>query len=254
MMVVNRVGNALVYKTTVNRLISYCGKDIAFTEINYKLLNGFNHHLITSGLKQNSISNYFRTIRAMDGIEAPNQLDNDIYFPIDELHAVISTLPFNISKRIPLSIKVIESSTFKIYVGNLINFSDSETIYIYDSLDDTYHDIKDDFFQITLAIGQYDDRFQITFTNSLLSSVTTIQNDLIIQNTVNTLSIFNSNLIDLINIKIFDISGKLINNEEAQETKELYTISTLGYSEGVYVVRVEITDGGFIVKKIVVRN
>jgi integrase/recombinase XerD len=65
MMEVNRVGNALVYKTTVNRLISYCGKDIAFTEINYKLLNEFNHHLITSGLKQNSISNYFRTIRAI---------------------------------------------------------------------------------------------------------------------------------------------------------------------------------------------
>ena len=65
MMEVNKVGNALVYKTTVNRLISYCGKDIAFTEINYKLLNEFNHHLITSGLKQNSISNYFRTIRAI---------------------------------------------------------------------------------------------------------------------------------------------------------------------------------------------
>ena len=65
MMEVNRVGNALVYKTTVNRLISYCGKDIAFTEINYKLLNEFNHHLITSGLKLNSISNYFRTIRAI---------------------------------------------------------------------------------------------------------------------------------------------------------------------------------------------
>lgn len=65
MMEVNRVGNALIYRTAVNRLISYCGKDIAFTEINYKLLNEFNHHLITSGLKQNSISNYFRTIRAI---------------------------------------------------------------------------------------------------------------------------------------------------------------------------------------------
>lgn len=65
MMEVNRVGNALIYRTALNRLISYCGKDIAFTEINYKLLNEFNHHLITSGLKQNSISNYFRTIRAI---------------------------------------------------------------------------------------------------------------------------------------------------------------------------------------------
>jgi integrase/recombinase XerD len=29
----NRLGNAMVYQTAVNRLISYCGKDIAFPEI-----------------------------------------------------------------------------------------------------------------------------------------------------------------------------------------------------------------------------
>ncbi len=59
MMEANRVGNALVYQTAVNRLISYCGKDVDFKEINYKLLDQFSHHLTTSGLKINSVSNYF---------------------------------------------------------------------------------------------------------------------------------------------------------------------------------------------------
>jgi integrase/recombinase XerD len=61
----NRVGNALVYQTAVNRLITYCGKDVTFEEVNYKLLDQFSHHLTTSGLKINSVSNYFRSIRAI---------------------------------------------------------------------------------------------------------------------------------------------------------------------------------------------
>jgi integrase/recombinase XerD len=65
MMEANRVGNALVYQTAVNRLITFCGKDISFEEVNYKLLDQFSHHLITSGLKINSVSNYFRSIRAI---------------------------------------------------------------------------------------------------------------------------------------------------------------------------------------------
>ena len=65
MMEANRVGNALVYQTAVNRLITYCGKDVSFEEVNYKLLDQFSHHLTTSGLKINSVSNYFRSIRAI---------------------------------------------------------------------------------------------------------------------------------------------------------------------------------------------
>jgi integrase len=61
----NRLGNAIVYQTAVNRLISYCGKDVTFMEIDFKLLDQFSHHLITSGLKTNSVSNYFRSIRAI---------------------------------------------------------------------------------------------------------------------------------------------------------------------------------------------
>jgi integrase len=61
----NRMGNAIVYQTAVNRLITYCGKDVSFMEVNYKLLDQFSHHLITSGLKVNSVSNYFRSIRAI---------------------------------------------------------------------------------------------------------------------------------------------------------------------------------------------
>lgn len=65
MMDVKRTGNAIVYQTAVNRLLNYCKTDISFNEINYELLDKFIHHLKASGLKQNSISNYLRSIRAI---------------------------------------------------------------------------------------------------------------------------------------------------------------------------------------------
>ena len=66
MMEVKRTGNAIVYQTAVNRLISFYGRDdLGFQEINYSLLDDFAHHLSINGLKQNSISNYFRSIRAI---------------------------------------------------------------------------------------------------------------------------------------------------------------------------------------------
>ena len=60
-----RTGNALVYQTAVNRLISFSGEQITFDRIDYKLLTEFIHHLKVEGLKTNSISNYLRSIRAI---------------------------------------------------------------------------------------------------------------------------------------------------------------------------------------------
>jgi site-specific recombinase XerD len=66
MIEVNRTGNAIVYQTAVNRLLSFYGRDdLGFQDIDYSLLDDFAHHLSLKGLKQNSISNYFRSIRAI---------------------------------------------------------------------------------------------------------------------------------------------------------------------------------------------
>lgn len=81
----NRTGNALVYKTAVDRLINYCGNDVSFTEINYQLLDEFKHHLITSGLKLNSIANYFRSIRAIYNKAIKLKVVDRSYYPFYDI-------------------------------------------------------------------------------------------------------------------------------------------------------------------------
>ena len=85
MMEVRRTGNAIVYQTAVNRLIGYTKRDISFKDIDYKLLDGFIHHLKASGLKQNSISNYLRSIRAIYNKAIKSKLVDRSYYPFYDI-------------------------------------------------------------------------------------------------------------------------------------------------------------------------
>lgn len=61
-----RIGNAIVYQTAVNRLMGFCNNNsIQFQEINYTLLDAFKRQLKLEGAKINTIGNYFRSIRAI---------------------------------------------------------------------------------------------------------------------------------------------------------------------------------------------
>lgn len=66
MLSVNETGNAIVYRTTINRFMGFVNKPkLRFSEIDYTLLEGFRRHLLKDSVKQNTISNYFRTLRAI---------------------------------------------------------------------------------------------------------------------------------------------------------------------------------------------
>lgn len=85
MMQTSKTGNALVYQTAVNRLVAYCGKDISFVDINFTLLDQFKHHLLISGLKLNSISNYFRSIRAIYNKAIKLKVIDRSYYPFYDI-------------------------------------------------------------------------------------------------------------------------------------------------------------------------
>ena len=66
MFAINKTGNAIVYKTTTNRLMAFANRPkLKFTEIDYTFLEAFKDKLTIDGVKQNTISNYFRTLRAI---------------------------------------------------------------------------------------------------------------------------------------------------------------------------------------------
>ncbi|MGN6177841.1 MAG: phage integrase SAM-like domain-containing protein [Mucilaginibacter sp.] len=66
MMAINQTGNAIVYQTAINRVMTFSNNTkLKFTDIDYRFLEAFKRQLIKDGMKQNTISNYFRTLRAI---------------------------------------------------------------------------------------------------------------------------------------------------------------------------------------------
>lgn len=83
---INKVGNALVYQTASNRLIGFAkGRKLKFKEIDYTFLEGFQRQLISEGVKQNSISNYLRTIRAIYNRAIKAKIIDRSHYPFTEV-------------------------------------------------------------------------------------------------------------------------------------------------------------------------
>ncbi|HSD14854.1 MAG TPA: T9SS type A sorting domain-containing protein [Flavobacterium sp.] len=194
----------------------------------------------------------------MDAKMPEYNLPNDTYFPLDGTNQyVISTMPFGIEKRIPFVFKAESQTTFKVTVGNLINFTESDKIYLHDKVTGIYHDIKNNFFEITLPAGLVKDRFEITFRddtlsaeeNSLAGSLTVYQN-----NGVKSLTVANPQMIDLKSCAIYDIAGKqvLANNKLGTNTE--YSFPTSSLSDGVYIVRLNTNDNREMGVKVLVKN
>ncbi|MBD1387046.1 phage integrase SAM-like domain-containing protein [Mucilaginibacter rigui] len=82
MLGINKAGNAIIYRTAINKVVTYANTpNLLFNEITYQFLDGFRNSLIKSGLKANSISNYFRTLRAIYNKAIKEKLINRSHYP-----------------------------------------------------------------------------------------------------------------------------------------------------------------------------
>lgn len=195
----------------------------------------------------------------MDAKAPEYSLPNDAYFPLDaENQFVISTLPFGIDKRIPFAFKAGAQTTFKVTVGNLINFTEAENIYLHDKTTGLYHDIKNNFFEVTLPAGSVvKDRFEITFrdaslstnANTLAGSLTVYQN-----NETDNLTIANPQMIDLKSCAIYDIAGKLLLAKNKLGSNAEYVFPTSNLSDGVYIIRINSSDDREMGVKVIVKK
>lgn len=192
---------------------------------------------------------------ALDALAPDSNLPRDVYFPLEgDKQFVISTLPFDIDKKMPIAFKTDIQATFKLSVNELINFDLAQEIFVHDKETDIYYDIKNSFFSITLSPGVYKTRFEITFKNTdatlglddeIISSFEVYQN-----NDNQELTIFNTLQKDVKSIKLYDVTGKLVINKTNLGTSEQIQVSTSGLSDGVYFVKLTTHDNFNVDKKV----
>lgn len=193
---------------------------------------------------------------AMDASSSDN-FAKDSYFPIvNNEKFIITTMPFGTYKKIPLAFVTDANCSFKVTVSELINFDLSNEIYLHDKVSDIYYDIKNGFFETVLQTGNYLDRFEITFTASALNTVENFEENFAIyqNNDLETLTVENTELIDLQYVSLFDIGGKVVFQKEKLGANTIYQFPTSSISDGIYIVKLVASNNQSLSHKIIIKH
>jgi hypothetical protein len=193
----------------------------------------------------------------IDALNMDDALPNDVTFWLENAGYVIQGINYDATKKIALNVKATTNSTFKFYIPEVVNFDASQHIYLYDTLDDSYHNIKTGSYEVSLQPGQYLDRFKITFKNQSTLGVANeiIRHFYIIQDNANSnLRASNPNNLALKSFKIYDLLGKVVLSKKDLATEQNYIFSTSALSSGVYIAEFLTTDNERYTEKIIISN
>lgn len=188
-----------------------------------------------------------------------SDLSDDVYLTAEGKELVIKSISYDLDTRIPFVFKSAgEASTFSVSVEQLTHLEeDAINVYVYDSYENTYTDIKNGDFDISLGEGVHENRFEITFTNedTLDTEEVLISDFIVFQNQNNSqLTIKNPNSLDIKSVNLYDVAGKLVFKALDLVNQEVYRFSTKSLSDGVYITSITLDNSDTLSKKLIVKN
>ncbi|GAA4975327.1 T9SS type A sorting domain-containing protein [Algibacter aquimarinus] len=196
--------------------------------------------------------------RFFDGKNVETDLNSDVYLISEDKELTIKSINYNENVRIPFGLKTFEpNSNITVKVFKLEDIPESVNIFIYDNLSDTYTDIKNNEFTANITEGVYNNRFEITFSqsNSLDIEESFIESIEIFQNNKSSkLKIYNPESLNIKTLTLFDVNGKQVINDNNVTNKKKHTYSTRNFSDGLYIVKITDDNNQIFTKKIIISN
>ncbi len=210
------------------------------------------------------------TLKEDHAMDARN-LDNppsDISWDIEGENFVINVLPAKEKDLIPLFISLHKNTALRFSVGEITNFN-PDRLLLYDARDELYYGIKSGSLKMELPAGDYRNRFYITFIDKLPVAETPPEVNYPVSKPknvlLNSIDIFQNNNEERLevkilyessfsNIRLYDLNGKLIFNQNFKEKQKEYYLSTGKLSSAVYIVKVTTSDNKELTKKVNIKN
>jgi hypothetical protein len=206
----------------------------------------------------------FMNEKATDGIDygydgtSFDNLPNDIYFLTNESELIIQGVGyFNASASYPIGVKTDALGTVKFMLDGVENFDQNQNIFIYDSENDSYNDIRNNAYEVTLPAGQNKTRFSLRFTDKKLAIKEEIINttNIIINHSrnYNRLIISNSSIdITVQKVVLYNSTGQTINTWKTEnQSQQNIQLPIQKISSGIYIARIH-TSKGDLSKKIII--
>lgn len=184
-------------------------------------------------------------------------LNSDAYWPQNSKKLVTQANAYDLDLAIPVVLNLNAQQLIRFRIFDVQNFDTNQPIYIHDKITDIYVDLQSQNFEINLPAGNYTDRFEVVFVeaNTLSTDEFAENNFNVIQNNnTSELVILNPKKLDIENIKLYDVSGKIIFNKTVKNNNERLSYSTKNLSDGVYLVQTTLSNSNTTTKKVIISN
>lgn len=189
------------------------------------------------------------------GIEGKSFGNNDI-----ELSSIIDSdlfniqgrsLPFDPSDSVALNFKTTIAGNYSISIDHVDGlFENNQDIFLNDVLLGTMQNLKLAPYTFSSQIGNFDSRFQMIYQNQLgTNTPISITNKVLVFKQNGFLKISSSN-IEMSEIEIHDMSGRLLEFKKAINDKEI-TLFDLAISNQFLMVKIKTVDSEIVIKKFI---
>jgi hypothetical protein len=188
----------------------------------------------------------------LDGIFFPNGTLNIYTLLQNQQLAIQAKGEFNANDVIPVGYKSAVAGTFTIKLDQPEGiFIQGQNVYLKDKMLNTVHNLSASAYAFTTASGTFNDRFDILYTDSVLSHPDfALTNDAVIFSHDKKITVNASG--DLATVKIYDLAGRLIYTKNDISHK-VYTTQTLTVEAKIIIVKVTLVDNTLITRKIILK-
>jgi len=176
-----------------------------------------------------------------------------------EKYVMQSVGDFDASKKYPVGIQLGISGEISISLEELENFDSDIPVYVYDSLLNTYTQINDSDFVLTLDTNSYMDRFFISFeADDTLSTSSSEIDSIRLYYLQDTQEIYINwvNSYDIKKVQLLNILGQEVKQWDDIEPLNQHEIKipVKNISEGNYVIKVTNNHGKTTNKKVIIKQ
>ncbi len=212
------------------------------------------HRQLLVGVDSNASNNFDL---GYDALLAESNKE-DMYWQFNSAKLIIQAVNnFNDDQILPLGIKTNKEGLATIKIDALENIDSNTNIYVHDKELDLYHDLKDGNYEVYLAVGEYSDRFAITFSDPSKSSLGTddFENaklEVYFSNEKESFIVHNPDLKYIESVSIYNILGQSIYEFNSKSHENYIEHKTKSITAGVYIVKMK-TNDAILSKKILIK-
>ena len=159
--------------------------------------------------------------------------------------------PWNINDIIDLGINATIAGDYTIAIDHVNTFFDDKDIFLEDTSNGTYHNLKTSSFDFNTVVGTFNNRFKIVYVNPLLSNNDFVINEnSVFVNANNNEIVVNSTSEKIKTIQIYDVLGRLIfDKKNANENK--FVIESIQKQNQALIIKTELENNQIVTKKLI---